>query len=496
MDYPVQRVVKCGVLIHPADNLEAHGVGGFCQSFSGPNFCRFCHINHSDLLERIHDYCDKPHAKWTVEEYNKAAQVAENKKKSLESVQYEESSGSSDEDDEGDDCAEEELDDDEDEPELFGVKHRCPLNSLEAFHCITAFPPDVLHDLLEGVVSQDLLGIIRIFSFKKWFTLEEYNNSLEELSFRFSEAADRPQGVPMSKKVSKLRGKACSLWVHMRNFPLIIRKYVNGERGADPVLMLGLLLHEVTERLTASSFEDYEIHLLEEKIIEFLDLRRQIYEEFPLLGSPKPKTHFLTHYAQAIRLCGPPLSYWTARYESRHRIAKNTAESAKNFKNISLTVSTRQQMRQSSVFYHNMFETSDLIISGKTTFKSELKGDTDFEKAILPYMDDQDFLVSEIEFKSQIYRPGQLVVVEMFNADEIKVGLVTSILVKSKSVFFVTKQFVAARNYLQYFKAESDDPTLTLDDASKLVDYKPLINHGTASQLFFCLHHHISYKYD
>ena len=30
---------------------------------------------------------------------------------------------------------------------------------------------------------------------------------------------------------------------------------------------------------------------------------------------------------------------------SKHRVAKNAAESAKNFKNISMTVSERQQMR-------------------------------------------------------------------------------------------------------------------------------------------------------
>ena len=31
---PVERVVKAGLLIHPADNLEAHGVGGYSMSFS------------------------------------------------------------------------------------------------------------------------------------------------------------------------------------------------------------------------------------------------------------------------------------------------------------------------------------------------------------------------------------------------------------------------------------------------------------------------------
>ena len=129
--------------------------------------------------------------------------------------------------------------------------------------------------------------------------------------------------------------------------------------------------HEITERTCAAEFREYEVYVLEENIIEFLDLRIEIFEEHPVIGNPKPKTHFLSHYPDAIRLYGPPLTYWTARYESRHRIAKSTAESAKNFINISFTVSTRQQLRQSSGFYNGMFPSCDLVISDKIVFKSE-----------------------------------------------------------------------------------------------------------------------------
>ena len=38
--HPVAREVKSGVIIHPADNLEAHTVGGFSQSFSSKDICR------------------------------------------------------------------------------------------------------------------------------------------------------------------------------------------------------------------------------------------------------------------------------------------------------------------------------------------------------------------------------------------------------------------------------------------------------------------------
>ena len=58
---------------------------------------------------------------------------------------------------------------------------------------------------------------------------------------------------------------------------------------------------------------------------------------------------------------GPPIAYWTGRFESRHRIAKSLAESAKNVVNITKTVSERQQMRAVSVYYHGMFNFSSFL---------------------------------------------------------------------------------------------------------------------------------------
>ena len=443
-------------------------------------------------MENIHDFGGKYHEKWTEEEYDRAAIAAENRNPEVHD-QLEMSSDSSEDDSDIEQSGDVNDEDEDEVAEKFGVKHMCPLNSLQSFHATTGFPPDILHDLFEGVISQDLLGTIRILNIKKWFSIEDYNQSMERLKYKGHEASDRPQPVPMNKKTKKLKGKACSIWVHVRNFPFIVRKFVKDIE--DPILTFGLKLHEITERITALEFKDYEVDVLEQLILDYLDERKVIFEDYPIIGSPKPKTHFLAHYPAAIRLYGPPLSYWTARYESRHRIAKNTAEASKNFINISLTVSTRQQMRLSSVFYHGMFPKSDIVISDKITFKSSLKGSTEFDKSLLSFMSETDFLCSEVQIRNQLYKNSQLVVLELLSPDELKVGLILSILVKDQSVFFVNKQYLATRHTLQYFHVQSDDPTIAFSDATKIVDYKPLINHGTASQVFFCLHHHLSYSY-
>lgn len=73
-----------------------------------------------------------------------------------------------------------------------------------------------------------------------------------------------------------------------------MRKLVNNFSEDDQVLDLGLLLHEIVERVVASEFREHEIDILEEKIYCYLDLRKKIRIEHPAtILSPKPKHHFM-----------------------------------------------------------------------------------------------------------------------------------------------------------------------------------------------------------
>ena len=107
-----------------------------------------------------------------------------------------------------------------------GLKTECPLNVLDSFHCVDGFPPDILHDLFEGGVPEDLLGIIRILVNRGYFILDQYNIALGRLSFSSYESGNKPQLVPNSSKVKKLKSMAVSNWVHVRNWPILIRGLV------------------------------------------------------------------------------------------------------------------------------------------------------------------------------------------------------------------------------------------------------------------------------
>ena len=153
------------------------------------------------------------------------------------------------------------------------MKEKCVFNQLQTFHAVSSLPPDLLHDLMEGVIPQDLLGCIRILVQKGWFALDNYNQAITNFKFSRNESLSKPQLVPTNPKVKKLKGKAISHWVHIRNFFVILS--LNGwiEDAEDNTIKLMLLLEEITGRLTAEEFRLYEVEVLDELVIEYLDLR-------------------------------------------------------------------------------------------------------------------------------------------------------------------------------------------------------------------------------
>ena len=54
-----------------------------------------------------------------------------------------------------------------------------------------------------------------------------------------------------------------------------------------------------------------------------------------------PKHHFMLHYGEAIRRCGPLRHLWCMRFESKHQIAKKVGDLSNNFKSIAITVATQ-----------------------------------------------------------------------------------------------------------------------------------------------------------
>ena len=183
--FPVEREVKMGVLAYSADNLEAHCLAGFSSCFSSYDICRWCHCQHSDLLDNIHDFDGNEMKKyWSVSEYDQFCDEIEaeqydgssdpepvTEENLFRSSDAEEFISDDDEnadqeeheeecnDDEMDEAAgqerdeeageemDEEADGNHENPSRVRIRHgliwRCPLNQLKSFHAVLGFPRTV-----------------------------------------------------------------------------------------------------------------------------------------------------------------------------------------------------------------------------------------------------------------------------------------------------------------------------------------------------------------
>lgn len=65
-----------------------------------------------------------------------------------------------------------------------------------------------------------------------------------------------------------------------------------------------------------------------------------------LFGSDKrllPKHHFMVHYPVCMRQSGPPVRYWSMRFEGRHQVFKELARSTHCNKNLCKSLAKRFQ---------------------------------------------------------------------------------------------------------------------------------------------------------
>ena len=69
-----------------------------------------------------------------------------------------------------------------------------------------------------------------------------------------------------------------------------------------------------------------------------------------------------------------------------------------------------------------MFDVKSFSIPNHVTRKKDLSVDTEYHEKLLDFMGDKDLIYSEIVVFGQEYKNGDLVVINMENYDEARVG--------------------------------------------------------------------------
>ncbi|KAK7921877.1 hypothetical protein WMY93_008779 [Mugilogobius chulae] len=273
--------IRGTVLYMAADNLAAHSLAGFQESFVSDKICRFCmatkdEIQNNEVSSGYFRLRTKDEHKQHVQEVKENPYLAKE----------------------------------------YGVKGSCPLSKLEHFQVVNGFAPDILHDLLEGVIPYELSICIDNLIKKKYFTFDMLNNAIKTFPYTHTDKTNQPQPIPKTFHAKgTIGGNGHENWTLLRLLPLMIGRYIP---EGDETWEVILCLKDVLELAMSTKFTEDTIDYLNIKLSEHRALLKSAFPNYKL----RPKHHYLEHYPSLICVFGPLADVWTMRFEGKHKFFK------------------------------------------------------------------------------------------------------------------------------------------------------------------------------
>ncbi|KAJ8041305.1 hypothetical protein HOLleu_12090 [Holothuria leucospilota] len=317
----VTEIFRGSVTMVVADNLGSHGIGGFNESFSGFRICRFCMCTSEELSRATppNNFIER-----TPSSYNAQLQL---------------------------------IKDDDHMKTTYGLRKNSPFNCLRYFHVTEGLPPDLGHDLFEGVCPEIISKVLSYFIAEKLTSLKEVNDIISSFPYMVSDKSNRPSTLLWSGGRVVVKQKAAQMWCLMRLIFIMLGNVI--PTGNDHWQLL-LHLREICDVATSPVHTPDTLIYLEDTVFDFLDLYKTLYP----LEKLTPKMHYLQHYSRQIERFGPLCNCWTLRYEAKHSVFKTLVRSTQNMKNIVYTLTTRHQLKQAVAFAGEETLSDELSFTG------------------------------------------------------------------------------------------------------------------------------------
>lgn len=202
---------------------------------------------------------------------------------------------------------------------------------------MSGYPPDLLHNLFEGIVRLELALCLNVLIKKKYFSLFQLKDLIRQFPFKWTDKADSPQPVPLNFATKRsVGGNTHGNWSLLRLLPFIIGFKVP---ESEPAWHLLMDLKDIAELVISPFHTDDTIQYLDTKISEHSHRYLQVFPETKLL----PKHHYLEHYPQLIKAFGPLVALWTMRFEAKHSFFKRVVRHISCFSNILKSLAIRHQ---------------------------------------------------------------------------------------------------------------------------------------------------------
>ncbi|XP_064470269.1 uncharacterized protein LOC135385020 [Ornithodoros turicata] len=292
------------VLCLSGDNLSSHRVGGFATSFSHGRVCRFCMALHYELSakhkeQHFHMRSPESHA-YHLDMLERGLPALS----------------------------------------LYGVKRPCAL-PLHGFDPTEHLPPDVMHDVHEGILPFLLKHVLSKLVSDKYFSLETLNASIEKFGYDPCDVKNKPESIHPTVLTGKgsLKGSASQKFCLFRNIALYVGEFIPQE---NRFWRLYTMFREVVDLIMCRDLPLDHVPYLHRRI-EFF--RQEFQTLFPDVRVPC-KMHYILHYPTYIYKYGPLIQLWSMRFEGKHQYFKDMARKLKNFKNIAFSMAQRHQLYQ------------------------------------------------------------------------------------------------------------------------------------------------------
>ncbi|XP_061192283.1 uncharacterized protein LOC133200514 [Saccostrea echinata] len=223
-----------------ADNLGAHSLGGFMESFNTLRNCRFCFISRDDMQIKLN--CSGFNFR-TKEMYAEQLRLVQGDA-NLSSV--------------------------------YGIKGDCALNSLNNYHVINGMPSDLAHYLFEGVACDVMTNVIKHCVTEGYFTLEYLNEQITRLTFSEVDKANKPSKVNQVLRKFSVKQSASQNWCFLRHLPLLVGNVVpfHDEKWECLLLLMDMLLY-----VCAPAFDRGHILVMSDVIEEFHESYRSCFPD-------------------------------------------------------------------------------------------------------------------------------------------------------------------------------------------------------------------------
>eukprot|EP00112_Aurelia_sp_Birch-Aquarium-sp1_P011911 Seg250.10 transcript_id=Seg250.10/GoldUCD/mRNA.D3Y31 product="hypothetical protein" protein_id=Seg250.10/GoldUCD/D3Y31 len=388
-----------------SDNLSAHSLAGFNACFSSGRVCRTCMATYNDMKTKFR-------------EDDFLMRTEEVHKYQMEMIQENPAYSNA-----------------------YGVKGRCPLYDLECFKVTQSFPPDAMHDVLEGVVPHLLHEVICGLVNERVVTLGQINFEIENFKYGKNDRKNKP--VQLSKSFchadSTVTGSAAEKWCLFRLLSLMIGSCI---QKRSEHWELYLLLRKIVDIIFAPVVERSWLPYLQDLVENFQQEYAKLYPQKYV-----PKVHFLVHYAQHIRQFGPLRRLWCMRFEAKHKYFKNVAKITHNFRNIAATLASRHQLRQClEMNLENIIDVSEEAESDchKIPFQS-LDDAVKVHTLQLLKLGDEEIEREECIWKTSKlmsncskYEMDDLIIIDLIHTEDVPVFLKVEIIFKFRATWIIS----------------------------------------------------------